>query len=246
MLPTCLMTALLGVALAPMLPTAGPVLVMAGLTTLYLLSVAPVADRLLRPLEQGFARLTDAPVQADQRDRRPDSIVVLSSGFSKDRRRSGLARLSATGGVRLTEAIRLLRQGPAARLVVFNYAAVNGRESSSGHGRLHAMSEAAVELGVARDRIIDLAAGYSTRAELAAVAARFGADPVLLVTSAAHMPRALRSARDLGVNAYPAATDFLTYPRDAWLQLRWLPSTPELAKSERALYEYLASLRPGS
>ena len=65
-----------------------------------------------------------------------------------------------------------------------------------------------------------------------------GMGPVLLVTSALHMPRALATFRAAGVDAIPAATDFEVMPRPRVL-LDWLPDAEALAASTRALKEYL-------
>ena len=97
---------------------------------------------------------------------------------------------------------------------------------------------------VAAERLRVLEAGDSTHGEVEAIAREVGERRGLLVTSAAHMRRALRIAESAGVDAVPAATDFRLHPEDARFVARWLPSTHELDKSERALHEYFAAMRP--
>ncbi len=70
---------------------------------------------------------------------------------------------------------------------------------------------------------------------------------VLLVTSAMHMPRALRVFQQQGIDAIPAPTDFLTTARDPnapppsleAVLLELLPDTGRLATTTLALKEYL-------
>jgi uncharacterized SAM-binding protein YcdF (DUF218 family) len=76
-----------------------------------------------------------------------------------------------------------------------------------------------------------------------------GAKRVLLVTSALHMPRALRTfqaaLRGSGVTVLPAATDVEGLPDTLHPLGRWLPDADSLGLSTRALKEYLglAALR---
>ena len=241
-LPLCLSITVSGLALTVVMPVAGPLLTIAGLAMLWLLSVSPVADALLRPLEQRFARIDAESAHPEAAPEFiPEFIVVLAAGFTKYRRASGLARISPVSCVRLAEGIRLLHCFDTARLLVCNYFPTSQRVA--GDGRINAMFESAIELGVEPQRLIDLQAGYSTHAELVAVRERVGRRPVLSVTSAAHMPRTLRIAHGLGLDCRAAPTDFRVHPADGYFLLRWMPSTHELRKSERAIYEYLAAFK---
>lgn len=70
-----------------------------------------------------------------------------------------------------------------------------------------------------------------------------GARQVLLVTSAMHMPRALRifqgDLREFGVTVLPASTDVEGLPGSLHWLGQWLPDANALALSSRALKEYL-------
>lgn len=70
-----------------------------------------------------------------------------------------------------------------------------------------------------------------------------GAKRVLLVTSAMHMPRALRTFQAAlggsGVTVLPASTDVEALPDSLHPLGRWLPDADSLALSTRALKEYL-------
>lgn len=69
---------------------------------------------------------------------------------------------------------------------------------------------------------------------------------VLLVTSAMHMPRAMKifqsAARGAGVTIMPASTDVEALPESLHPLGRWLPDAASLYLSTRALKEYLGLL----
>lgn len=65
---------------------------------------------------------------------------------------------------------------------------------------------------------------------------------LVLVTSAAHMPRAIRNFQAVGLNPIPAPTQYLTGRGSRSSLLSWLPSSSALEKSELALHEYLGLL----
>ena len=70
---------------------------------------------------------------------------------------------------------------------------------------------------------------------------RMADDRVLLVTSALHMPRALATFQGAGINADPAATDFMAGPGlGPWI-LDYLPSVSALFGVSRAWHEILGT-----
>jgi uncharacterized SAM-binding protein YcdF (DUF218 family) len=72
----------------------------------------------------------------------------------------------------------------------------------------------------------------------AALAERHTIERVLLVTSSLHMPRALQSFRDSGLDAIAVPVPEIA-PRAHWRD-RWLPSRRALWRSSRALKEYVS------
>ena len=231
-LPLLLMT-LLGLIVALMLAHSSVAvwLTLAAVALIALLSLSPVADALLRPLEQAYARF-DPSAQTEAPS--PAYIAVVASGFASDAGARGVARLSNTSMVRLVEGIRLLGCFADTQLLVCSYTPEPDGE------RIDAMAEAAIELGVSPQRLRSVPAEYSSLGEMEAFSKLADRAPLLLVTSASHMPRLMRLAADVGVDAHAAPTDFLTAFKDSYGPWRWLPHSRDLAKSERALYEYLA------
>lgn len=75
--------------------------------------------------------------------------------------------------------------------------------------------------------------------ETAALLHERGIGPVLLVTSALHMPRARAMFRQHGIEAIPAPTDFEAAPPIGPWPVRCLPDAKALEASTRAFKEYL-------
>ena len=63
--------------------------------------------------------------------------------------------------------------------------------------------------------------------------------PVLLVTSAMHMPRSVGCFKKIGREVVPWPVDYL---RSGWWGTAWLPKPWSLSKSAHALHEYVGLL----
>jgi uncharacterized SAM-binding protein YcdF (DUF218 family) len=209
-------------------PRVGRALIIAGVTIAVAASLGLVADTLLQPLEARHPAVLDAAALRPA----PQYVAVLGSGYQP---RVGLpvtAALDSVAVVRLTEGVRLLRQLPAARLIVSG-GPIRGEPPVA---RGYAL--AAVALGVPAAAVILSDTPRNTGEEIRALRAQVGDATVLLVTSAAHMPRAMALSRREGLHAIAAPTGNLTRarrPGDFWLSL---PSGTSLRKSETALHEY--------
>jgi uncharacterized SAM-binding protein YcdF (DUF218 family) len=203
---------------------AAHVLVALGVTVAVAATLGPVANMLLSPLERRYAAVLDASALQPQ----PQYVAVLGSGYYP---RTGLpvtAALDAAGVVRLAEGVRLLRQLRGAQLIV----------SGGPHRHEPAVARgyalAATALGVPADSVTLLDTPRDTAAEIRALHVRVGNAAVLLVTSAAHMPRAMALSRREGLHATAAPTGNLT-ASSSWSPL---PSGSSLRNSETALHEY--------
>jgi uncharacterized SAM-binding protein YcdF (DUF218 family) len=204
---------------------AARVLLVLGITVAVAAALGPVADMLLRPLETRYPAVLDASILRPA----PQYVAVLGSGYYP---RVGLpvtAALDAVGLVRLAEGVRLLRQLPGSRLIVSG----GPQRDEPAVARGYALAAAA--LGVPTDSMILLDTPRDTAAEMRALHGRIGDAAVLLVTSAAHMPRAMALARREGLHATAAPTGNLMQRSSSWAPL---PSGSSLRKSEIALHEY--------
>lgn len=71
---------------------------------------------------------------------------------------------------------------------------------------------------------------------------KLGIERILLVTDAAHMPRALYAFEHNGIQSIPAPTGFVNIPDQEYSWLDTLPSANAMADSAYALHEYLGLL----
>jgi uncharacterized SAM-binding protein YcdF (DUF218 family) len=192
-------------------------------------TLGPVANGALHPLEKRYPAILDATDLATS----PRYIAVLGSGYNP---RDGLpvtAALDAVGVVRLTEGLRLYRQLPKSVLIVSGGAAGGHPPTAEGYAR------AAIALGVPAQVIMVLDTPINTAAEIRLLHERLGSAPVLLVTSAAHMPRAMALCERIGLRAIAAPTGQMARAPSLLSLSTWLPSAEHLRMTETAIHEYL-------
>ncbi|AOV96587.1 hypothetical protein A9798_06225 [Edwardsiella hoshinae] len=210
----------------------GKVLVSLAWLGIFLLSLQPLADRLLVPLESAYPTLNQG--------QQARYVVVLGGGYTYNPQWAPSSNLINNSLARVTEGVRQLTLNPQAQLILTGAAAQGNRHSSAA-----VAAQVARSLGVAQQRIIVLDSPRDTAQEAQAVAARVGNARVILVTSANHLPRALRFFHHQGLDPIPAPANQLaiTSPLNPWE--RWVPSPLYLGHSERAWYETLGRLWQG-
>ncbi|ALR76214.1 envelope biogenesis factor ElyC [[Enterobacter] lignolyticus] len=196
---------------------------------LLLLSLQPVADALLKPIENRYPTWRGAtPVRY---------VVVLGGGYTWNPAWAPSSNLINNSLPRLTEGVRLWQANPGARLIFTGAAARTNPVSTAEAG-----ARVAESLGVPRSAIIVLETPKDTEEEAAAVKATVGDAPFLLVTSASHLPRAMIFFRHAGLNPLPAPANQLAIesPLNPWE--RMIPSPVWLMHSDRVGYETLGRL----
>jgi len=208
-----------------------PVLTIAGVTLAVAATFGPVANSLLRPLEARHHAVLDASVLPSA----PSYVAVLGSGYYPRPALPVTAAVDALGIVCLTEGVRLFRQLPAARLILSGGPLRGEPPIARGY------AQAAAALGVPASSTILIEEPLDTGAEIRAIHAHIGDAAVLLVTSAAHMPRAMALSRREGLNAIAAPTGNLVDPTGPEVS-GLLPSGSSLRKTETAFHEYMGLL----
>lgn len=196
---------------------------------LLLLSLQPVADALLKPIESRYPTWRGAtPVRY---------VVVLGGGYTWNPAWAPSSNLINNSLPRLTEGVRLWQANPGARLIFTGAAARTNPVSTAEAG-----ARVAESLGVPRSAIIVLETPKDTEEEAAAVKATVGDAPFLLVTSASHLPRAMIFFRHAGLNPLPAPANQLAIesPLNPWERI--IPSPVWLMHSDRVGYETLGRL----
>lgn len=204
-----------------------------GVGLLALASWGPVAERLLMPLETHYPARDTWP-----KDTSVDAVVVLGGGWRPEAPWSNTGRLYDSSAVRLMEGIRLWRQAPDTPLVVTG-ASRDPSEAPIARG----YAEAAKELGVREAQLRILDQPTDTGQEARAVRDLLGEGArVTLVTSASHMPRAMRHFQQTGLDPIAAPTHYLLDRGRENSLGYWVPSARHLRKTERAIYEALGLL----
>ncbi len=190
-----------------------------GLGLLVLASNEGIADFLITRLELAYPpiRLTadgalPAPAASAQ------FILILGGGHNSDSTHAATGRLRPGSLSRLVEGVRLARLLPQARLLTCGPVPDHSPESHAA-----VLARAATELGIDPARITPLPDVRDTHDEVLAAHAIIGDAPVLLVTSAWHLPRAMGLAHKAGLHAIAAPCDYATSPigNPATSWLRW-------------------------
>jgi len=199
----------------------------AAIGVLALMSFGPVGDGVLRPLENRYPVL----------DQRPDGVmdvVVLGAGTDYVEGDPASLCLNDSARARVMEGVRLAGREEGARLVF------TGSSGNEGPSCAELGARTAELMGVGRARIVVLGEPRNTREEVAAVVELLGDRPIVLVTCASHLPRAMAMFEKAGARPVAAPSSFMTrrakYKRSPW---GWYPGAGEMEKVERAVYEYL-------
>jgi uncharacterized SAM-binding protein YcdF (DUF218 family) len=216
------------------LPRLGRAIAALGIAQAVLLSLSPIADALLLPLEDEARKAAAAAPPCCY-----DAIVVLGAGVVTAAPPLRPDPELTDSSDRLWYAARLYHRGIAPRIVVSggSYAAQRGGPMQT---EGEAMREVLLALGVPEDRIVLEGRSLNTIDNMREIRALVGTGRIALVTSGYHMPRAMRLAREAHLNAEAFPTDWrivrLTQPE--WLV--FLPSVDAMWNATIALREYVA------
>ncbi|HKN02388.1 MAG TPA: envelope biogenesis factor ElyC [Buttiauxella sp.] len=191
---------------------------------LLLISLQPVADKMLKPIEDTYPTWRGSE--------KVDYIVVLGGGYTWNPEWAPSSNLINNSLPRVTEAVRLWQANPGAKMIFTGARAVTNPVSTAEAG-----ARVAESLGVPRSQIITLEEPKDTEEEAAAVAKTLGHQPFLLVSSASHLPRAVIFFRHAGLNPIPAPANqmAITSPLNPWERI--IPAPVWLMHSDRAIYE---------
>lgn len=206
-----------------------------GLFCFALIALLPLGELLIRPLE---IRYPAKPPVSDVR-----GIIVLGGGEQSSRSHYWQMPLVNGAGDRFLAAIALANRFPEAKLI---FTGGRGGLRQKGPGGDAVTQQIFLSAGLAPDRLM-----LEGKSRNTAENARFARDMLggdtggswLLVTSAAHMPRAMQSfcaAGWTGLTAWP--TDYRSLPlRPVWRRLDWrLPDN--LITLDSAVHEWLGLL----
>ncbi len=207
----------------------GKVLIATGFFLLYALSINPMADALLKPLESGFPSL-HGRVKAD-------AIVALGGGVTDLSWTDQPNEPSCSSLERVVGAVALYKRQ---RLPVV-FLGGSGDPSRPELREAEAMARAAVNLGVGRRDIVTENKSRDTAENARLLKSLIKGDTIVLVTSAAHLKRASALFSKQGFHVVPAPCGY-RYEQRTYTAFSFLPRAGALESSSAALHEYLAFL----
>jgi uncharacterized SAM-binding protein YcdF (DUF218 family) len=206
---------------------AGRGLILIGLILLYLLSLAPVADLILKPLEGAYPVLQNRKIVAD-------AVVVPGAGAVNLAWKGAAPIPSAETYARLVKGVEL-SQKLGLPLVLCGG---NGEPFSLELRDAEAMAEAAQRLGVPARRIIIENKSRNTLENSYAVRKLVSGNRIVLATSAYYMRRAVMMFERRGFTVIPAPVYFLTQNRKS-NPAALIPGASNLFRSSTGIAEWV-------
>ncbi len=209
-------------------------LLLASFISLYVFSIPKVGDALFEAVESFPARLPGAAVAEGVA-----AIVVLGGGRNGNAPEYGGETVAVPSLVRLRYGARLQRETGLPLLV--SGGRVYGVEAASEAALIKDVLENELTVPVRwleeRSRNTAENASYT-----AALLREEGITAILLVTDAAHMPRAVEAFEKQGVMVFAAPTGRRAGRWTRTTVLDWLPSSRALDRSRIALHELLGRI----
>lgn len=210
------------------------ILMSISLVSLYAFSTPTLSDVLFESVESFHPRLPGAAVAENV-----GAIVVLAGGRNRNAPEYGGETVSFPSLVRLRYAARLQRETGLPLLV--SGGRVYGIESTSESALIRNVLETEFNASVRwleeRSRTTAENATYSVE-----LLRNDNIPAIVLVTDAAHMPRAVEAFRKQGMEVHAAPTGHRSGRGGRAGIMDWLPSSSALDKSRIALHELLGRL----
>lgn len=198
---------------------------------LFLIAMSPIPIWLAYQLEYRYPVLN--PSQIDQDSFPEVNIVVLGGGMTTGANITAADQLSPDALSRVVEGIRIYHQISAGHLITSGYS-LQGKRSQADF-----LASTAVDLGVQPSDTFLLSMPRTTREEALAYKNRFDHQlPIILVTSALHLPRAMGWFKYQGLNPIPApANHMIKIDPDKWTY-HWRPSMRKISIMQKVFHEY--------
>ncbi len=226
-------------------------LIALGWLVLLVASNRGISIALTASLEHSFPPVPAASSEWPEPLREAPFVAILGSGHGDAAGLSAGQRLSPSARARLHEGVRIAAALPDSWLVTtgpLGGSTLGGPARQRGENSIvtthaRALADAAVELGFPRERIIEIDHARDTAEEVAALRHLVGDERVALITSAWHLPRAMRLAEAEGLVAFPCPSDYLGGRDAAVARTAWITWDAEsLSNTTRAWREYLGKL----
>lgn len=215
----------------------GKFLVALGMIVLVMCSFEGVSGRILRTLESQYSPLNLSAMTLKKNGGMGTGsvkwIVVLAGGVAGDQTLPIQLQISHYSRVRLMEGIRLYRLLPGSKLIL------TGGIGYDGPAEATTLSRVAEELGVPKSAMVLEVESRDTKDHPLYVRTIVKEDPFILVTSAFHMPRAMRLFAKQGLTPIPAPAGHWKPPKEFWSPANLFPNSTGLRLAELASHEYM-------
>lgn len=141
-----------------------------------------------------------------------DCVLVLGCGVHPDGCPSDML------ADRIAQGVALYENGTSPKLLM------SGDHGRADYDEVNAMREMAVQAGLPADDVFMDHAGFSTYESMYRAKNVFGCSRVVIATQTYHLYRALYSAHALGVDAIGVASDYRSYGKQTWYDVREIPA----------------------
>jgi uncharacterized SAM-binding protein YcdF (DUF218 family) len=158
---------------------------------------------------------------------------VLGGGHVSDPRLPPNSQISGGALGRLVEGVRLYKAIPGSKLLL------SGGRVFDSVPEAEVLARIALLLGAKPQDILLEPDSRDTADEAEIIAKMIGREQFILVTSAAHMPRAMALFKKYGMRPLPAPTDYLDRQAQAFSPGSFFPRAASLGQVETAVHEYL-------
>ena len=193
---------------------------------LYFFSTKLGSDIVLAPLEFKYPKFVQSAKPID-------NIIVLGCANEFSAHLPESSKLHGCSHIRLQEGLNIHKLNPNSRLIL------TGGDKNAKDTIAQAMQRTAINMGVEPNSITVLTNSINTEDEAAQSAMLVVDSQTVLVTSAAHMRRAMKLFANHGITPIPAPTDFLIRElSDTWHLRYFIPEVANLEKVRSAFHEY--------
>ncbi|WP_345980586.1 ElyC/SanA/YdcF family protein [Sulfurimonas sp. HSL3-2] len=193
---------------------------------LFLFSYPPFSNMLVTNLENRYPKFESTDLNVSY-------IHVLGNGNNDDYTQPLSSMVSGVGLKRVVEGVIIQKRYPDAKLIFTGY------EGGTTLASAVANANIATAIGVKKEMLIINPEPHDTKEEALFTKTLVKEEPFILVTSAAHMPRAMKLFQELGMNPIPAPTD---YNKRKTRSLFEAPNIYAFENSQSAVHEYIGML----
>ena len=193
------------------------------------------ARQYIKESERKYTRL-DIEKIPEKEQQQIRFVVVLGSANTTDPAVPESNQLSTASLYRVVEGIRIQRRLPQTFLILSGGASQDPRANAVVAGRV------AESLGVNSKQLVIEERPKDTAEEAELLQPMLKELPFILVTSAAHMDRAMKLFQEAGTHPIAAPTDFLIKENNQLTSTSFVPTCGNLALSQQMIYEWAAQL----